>query len=245
MTALLSVPTPDHSDRGGAYERWLTALHAAGSRTTPRAEGEAVAQCPAHEDRTASLSLSRAETGVLVCCHAGCGIDDILTGLGLARRDLFDDPQARRAGYAVTAEYPYTDEHGQVLFVKERRWPKDFRQYRPGPGGRREYRLGDVRRVLYRLGDVQAAITAGHPVWLVEGEKDADTLTRAGAVATTWPDGAWQPGSKPKWRPDYTHQLAGAQVVIVADDDLPGRHTATTIAALLHGTATSVRVVLP
>jgi hypothetical protein len=246
MTALLSIPTPGHGEGPGAFARFLAALETAGSHITPRGPGEVAAQCPAHDDRTASLSVSRSPAGVLVCCHAGCSIDDILTALQLARRDLFDEPRARRTGYTVTAEYPYRDEHGAVLFVKERRWPKAFTQYRPVAGGGREYKLGTVRRVLYRLPAVAAAIAAGETVWLAEGEKDADALAAAGGVcATTWPEGAWQPGARPKWRPDYTTILAGAHVVIVADDDEPGRHTAATIATLLAGTAADVRVVLP
>jgi hypothetical protein len=245
MTALVSVPTSGHGQGSGAFARFLTALETAGSRITPRGPGEVAAQCPAHDDHTASLSVSRCETGVLVHCHAGCGIDGILAALHLARGDLFDESRARRAGFTVVAEYPYTDEHGAVLFVKERRWPKDFRQYKPGPDGRREYKLGTVRRVLYRMPDVTAAIAAGAPVWLAEGEKDADALAAAGVCATTWPEGAWTPGARPKWRPEYTATLAGAHVVLVADDDEPGRHTAATIARLLTGAAASVRVVLP
>ena len=49
-----------------------------------------VARCPAHKDRTPSLSIGRGRDGrVLLCCHAGCKGDDILRALNLDWKDLF------------------------------------------------------------------------------------------------------------------------------------------------------------
>lgn len=43
-----------------------------------------VARCPAHEDRSPSLSIKDAGGGrTLVHCHAGCGAIDVLDSLGL------------------------------------------------------------------------------------------------------------------------------------------------------------------
>src|SRR5262245_3941719 len=45
-----------------------------------------IARCPAHEDRTPSLSIGQAEDRVLVHCHAGCSqeaVVDKLKSLGL------------------------------------------------------------------------------------------------------------------------------------------------------------------
>jgi hypothetical protein len=202
------------------------------------------ARCPAHQDRNASLSFTTAQqfAGVVVKCHAGCSVDDILVALELARSDLFDEPRQAKQG-AVVAEYPYTDESGTVLYIKQRRWPKDFRQYAPTPDGGRSWSLNGVRRVLYRLPELIAAIDAGQSIYLVEGEKDADALVRAGVVATTWTEGAWQFGARSKWRRNYTEQLAEAHVVIVQDRDAPGRHTAKEIAAELKQHATSIKIV--
>lgn len=48
------------------------------------------ARCPAHEDRTASLSVSEAPDGrVLLHCFAGCGAGDVVAALGLRLGDLF------------------------------------------------------------------------------------------------------------------------------------------------------------
>jgi hypothetical protein len=58
-----------------------------------------MARCPAHVDKTPSLSISEGEGGkLLIHCHAGCELKPILTAVGLTERDLFpprsegDDP---------------------------------------------------------------------------------------------------------------------------------------------------------
>jgi hypothetical protein len=51
------------------------------------------ARCPAHNDRSPSLSIREGDDGrVLVICRAGCSLDSILAALKLARRDLFAGP---------------------------------------------------------------------------------------------------------------------------------------------------------
>jgi hypothetical protein len=55
------------------------------------ADGKYVCRCPAHKDKSPSLSISRGEHGVLLYCHAGCSIEAILTALDLSASQLFDD----------------------------------------------------------------------------------------------------------------------------------------------------------
>jgi hypothetical protein len=51
-----------------------------------------VARCPAHEDRSPSLSVREGGEGrVLVYCHAGCPTEDVVAAIGLTMRDLFAD----------------------------------------------------------------------------------------------------------------------------------------------------------
>lgn len=51
------------------------------------------ARCPAHADRTPSLSISEGQDGrVLLRCFAGCTVSEILAALGLGLRDLFAGP---------------------------------------------------------------------------------------------------------------------------------------------------------
>ena len=159
--------------------------------------------------------------------------------------DLFDNPRDQQRGYTVEAEYKYCDDHGKVLYVKERRYPKDFRQYIPLPDGSRQWSLNGVRRVLYRLPQVLAAIAKGETIFLAEGEKDVQALEAAGVVATTWPEGAWLPGAQPKWRTEYSKQLTGANLIIVQDRDDAGRPAAKHIAAELKQHAASVEIIEP
>lgn len=50
-------------------------------------------KCPAHEDRSPSLSVKVLDDGrVLVHCHAGCSAPDVVAALGLSLGDLFPEP---------------------------------------------------------------------------------------------------------------------------------------------------------
>lgn len=62
-------------------------------RLDPRQSGNGYAcRCPAHEDRSPSLSIGLGDDGrVLLTCHAGCTLDAILAALGLEPRNLFPD----------------------------------------------------------------------------------------------------------------------------------------------------------
>ena len=90
--------------------------------------------------------------------------------------------------------------------------------------------------MLYRLPELLAADSA-HTVFVVEGEKDVDRLWAGGLVATTNPHGAG------KWRPEYGESLRGRHVVILPDNDAPGRAHGEHVAHALHDQAASVRVV--
>lgn len=57
-----------------------------------------VARCPAHEDRSPSLSIARGGDRWLVHCFAGCYPIDVMAALGLELADLFDDRQYRPRG---------------------------------------------------------------------------------------------------------------------------------------------------
>lgn len=231
-----------------AMERVLAGLADAGCTLS---NGGRAATCPAHEDRAPSLSIGtrKDKAGVLLRCHAGCSLEDVLTALKLNAADLFDEPgkpsAKSRLRSSVVARYAYTDEAGTLLYEKVRLEPKDFRQRRPDGSGGWSWSLGDTRRVLYRLPAVLAAVAAGETVYVCEGEKDADAVTAAGGCGTTWTEGAWREGTTPKWKPVYTQALTGAHVVVVRDRDDTGLHTASSIAVQLEGVATTVVVVEP
>jgi hypothetical protein len=59
-----------------------------------------MARCPAHEDRTPSLSVREAIDGkVLLTCHAGCSLDRIVAALGLTIADLFPNTHGARRSH--------------------------------------------------------------------------------------------------------------------------------------------------
>jgi len=57
------------------------------------------AKCPAHADRSPSLSITEGDKGILLKCWAECTLDEICTVLGIQPKDLFYDrgvPRSRR-----------------------------------------------------------------------------------------------------------------------------------------------------
>lgn len=51
-----------------------------------------VAQCPAHDDKTPSLSIKLGNSGkILIYDFGGCGALEVLESIGLSQHDLFPD----------------------------------------------------------------------------------------------------------------------------------------------------------
>lgn len=217
-------------------EEALTALRARG--TVPKRAGEGwTAKCPAHDDSTASLSLRAGDSKPLIMnCHAGCDHASIKAALGIPDRKppgtaskAHVPPASPAPRPTIVATYPYTDEHGEVLYEAVRYEPKTFRQRRPNGEGGWTHTLGDVRLVLYQLPLVLNAAGNGGVVYIAEGEKDVHAIhEHTLEVATCSPMGAG------KWRDHYADALTGASaIVIIADKDAPGYKHAETIAASL------------
>jgi putative DNA primase/helicase len=230
---------------GGPVERVLAKL--AGVKRAGRGW---MATCPAHDDRQASLSISTGTDGrVLLKCHAGCDTVTICDRIDVAIVDLFAGPPksataritepapAETRAQKMVKSYDYTDADGNLLFQVCRFEPKTFRQRRRTPDGDWMWGLGQVAPVLYRLPDVIEAVAMGRAVYVVEGEKDADALAELGYCATTAPMGAG------KWREQFADVLAGAPVVVLPDNDDPGRTHAEGVAATCFERGSVVKVV--
>lgn len=203
------------------------------------------ALCPAHPDTKPSLSVREGADGrILLCCHAGCATERVVAALGLRMADLFPDrhgPKAKtssRPTRKIVAAYDYTDADGRLLFQVVRFEPKGFAQRRPDPTAPDgwTWNLKGIEPVLYRLPQVLEAVRAGEMVFICEGEKDCDNLAALGLCATTCPMGAG------KWQESYAEALAGADVVILPDNDEPGRRHARQVAESLHRRGCTVRV---
>ncbi|MBE0430084.1 MAG: AAA family ATPase [Thermoleophilia bacterium] len=201
--------------------------------------GTWTARCPSHDDKRSSLSVSEDAGGkVLLRCHAGCEVEAVVAAMDLEMKDLFPDSgQDKKQKKVIVATYDYTDESGLLLYQAVRYQPKNFKQRRPDGKGGWIWSLKDTRRVLYRLPQIIVAIAAGETIHVVEGEKDADALAGLGLVATCNCGGAG------KWRKEYSEALSGAHVVILPDNDEPGRDHATKVKAALEGIAAHVVVI--
>lgn len=60
------------------------------------APGRWLAKCPAHGDRSPSLTIRLEDDGrILLHCFAGCAAPDVVAALGLGMTDLFPEPLTR------------------------------------------------------------------------------------------------------------------------------------------------------
>lgn len=214
-------------------------------------------RCPAHADGTASLAVMPQDTGrVLLTCHAGCGVRDVLDAVGLTWAAVMppDDGSWKDADNGLwtpagqaSEVYRYCDEGGglayEVLRIPQGDGRKEFRQRRPDPAapGRWVWNLKDVRRLPYRLPELLRGLRDGEEIIVCEGEKDVNTAVARGRVATCNSSGA------KKFTADHAEWFKGfeASVVVVADADEPGREHARIVKALLEGVGAKVRIAEP
>lgn len=179
------------------------------------------ARCPAHDDHTASLSITTSATGaILLKCFAGCTYHDIITKLGLSSKQLAPSHPKEKT---LVATYDYKDAVGVLRYQVCRFAPKDFRQRQPDGNGGWIWNMKNVRRIPYRLNELAGNTT----IYIAEGEKDVDNLWSRGCPATTNVGGAG------KWRDSDSDALKAAgvgRVILLPDNDDPGRDHMTTVA---------------
>jgi len=220
-----------------------------------KANGQWVASCPVpghgkgNGDKNPSLSISINDDGKpLFHCHGGCTQEDVFNTIKdmrlLPELEERPDPLANikpLPQIKFDQEWEYQDEDRTTVFVKQRmkigESGKTYRLYKVDPDGRRHPTLGDARIVPYKLPELLDAKTAGRIIYVVEGEKAADALISIGVTATTAHTGA---GS---WPEAITEYFAGANVVIVPDNDLPGWRYAQKAVEAIWGIAKNVKVV--
>ena len=221
------------------YQQYVPSITAKGK--------EYWACCPFHDEKTPSFAF-RGETGEFFCqgCKTGGdiftyyakqnGLDvkaDFLKVINGIANDFSISNGQGRVKTDIVKTYDYTDATGKLLFQVCRMEPKDFRQRRPDGNGDWIWKTKGVKPVLYHLPEVIRA----DEVLIVEGEKDADSLSELGFMATT------NPGGAEKWRDDYSEYLKGKQVVIIPDNDEPGHKHAAQVARSLAGISSSIKVI--
>jgi putative DNA primase/helicase len=100
---------------------------------------------------------------------------------------------------------------------------------------------GADTKIMYRIDDVRRAISEDRVIAIVEGEKDADTLWHVGIPATCNAHGASEPGKKPKWLRAHSAYLAGADLVVLNDNDPAGYEHTEAICKQSAGVAKRIR----
>lgn len=223
--------------------------------------------CPAHKDKEASLTVSEGDKGKPVLfCHAGCKTEDILNAIGLELSDLNEDkpaqtwksrlewymsekaPNGKNRGYGegvqITAVYDYKDAAGRYLYSKVRFeggriQKKEIRYYTIDYAAdtAKATKKKEQPAVLYRLPEVMKAVREGWPVYIVEGEKDVETLRALPdkhRIVTT-------AGSASDWRADFAQIFTGARVILLPDNDKAGTELADKVERDLKEYAHSVK----
>lgn len=214
---------------------------------------KAQARCPCHDDKQASLTITKGRRSALLHCHAGCNFEDIIQKVGLKKQDLYFEerpPGSSWRAYVegrehkrIEAVYNYVSYiNGECEFTKIRMQDKRI-IYGVLCNGRFTYGLGgkhrkDLKSVYGDLKALNKAIAEGKPIFVPEGEKDVDTLTKRGYTATTY-------GAVNDWQSEFATLFKGAEVYILADNDEPGRKVANTILSDLKGIAKSAKVIVP
>ena len=213
--------------------------------------GQWLASCPVpghgsgNGDKNPSLSITESDGKVLFHCHAGCDQREVFDAVR-ERNLLPSTPKREEISFTqhqqpiLEKEWVYRAEDGAELFTKRRYKTSDakgktYSIHRVDATGKRIAGLKDTRIVPLNLPELLAAKQAGKAIYLVEGEKAADALASIGAVATTSHTGA---GS---WPTEITQYFSGANVVVIPDNDEPGRSYAKRAIAHLLPVAKSVR----
>lgn len=178
------------------------------------------ALCPAHDDKKQSLTITDAGDKILMHCHAGCDVKDILKKLGLKESDLFNNEGSNYMS-TIDKEYLYTDEENRILYKVIRFFPKRFQQAK-WENGKWHNNMENVKRVPYNLPN----ILKSEEIYFVEGEKDADNLNDIGLTATTTVGGAL---GFVKYQKEYMKYFKNKAIYIVPDNDDAGQKYAKNI----------------
>jgi hypothetical protein len=210
--------------------------------------GEILCPGPNHSEADRSLAVKLddgAPDGFVVHSFAG---DDEIQCRDYVRKKLRlppFEPHAKKNGtngggaaWQIISEHVYRDEVGKpYLRVRKCLDGEGRKQYPQAHWDGAAWVKGKPQgpKIPYRLPELLAApITA--IIYVVEGERCADTLAKLGFIATTNSEGAG------KWSNDLNEHFKGRHVVILGDNDRPGRMHVQRVAKSLHAIAATVRV---
>lgn len=170
----------------------------------------------------------------------------------------------------IEAIYKFYDENGDLAYEKIRKKGKKFlhRRYIDGetvwgmeegiytetfpgskswsikerPGAKKAYYPGQ-EQLLYNLPNVIKGIKEEQTIFITEGEKDSDSLITRGLIATTTSIGATKGDLGKKWPSRFNSFFKGANVVLLPDNDEPGKRFMEHIAIELKNIANNIKIV--
>ena len=212
--------------------------------------------CPCHNDKQASLTISKGDRCTLFKCFAGCNFEDILGAVGLDKKDTFYDAEPEkpktnwkryvesREKKKIEAVYNYISSvDGSYCFTKIRLEGKKI-LYGVITNERFTYGLPkgtsrkDFKAFYGDLETLKETISEGKTIFIVEGEKDVNTLTKQGYTAFTY-------GGCSDWQVDFAELVRGADVFILRDNDQAGLKVAQTILNDIKNLAKSAKIINP
>ncbi len=177
---------------------------------------------------------------------------DRLTWFYASEYKWTDEHDEEHRGYGegvfCAAQYPYYNEDGKYLYTKLRFEGgsiegKLIRYYFIDHinDKARSLKASEVDRTLYRLPQFLLLKKKARWVYIVEGEKDVETLRELGngfgCVTTA--------GGAADWRPEYARYFKGLDVCILQDNDEPGEKLSKMIVRDLRPYAHFVKIVVP
>lgn len=223
-------------------------------QVTKRYSDRAQAKCPAHDDKQASLTITKGRKCTLFRCHAGCGLDSILSAAGLEKKDTFYELEyskqsnwrfyvESREKRQVEAVYNYVSCNGRYAYTKIRLDGKKFiygilADDRFTYGLPRNTPRKSFKAIYGNIKAINKAVADDMPVFIVEGEKDTNALNRRGYAAFCC-------GGANDWNPEIAGIVQNANVIILADNDDAGMNSANTILQDVQNVAKSAKIVIP
>ena len=217
-----------------------------------RGTGKAQCICPAHVDTKASLTLTDGNDRALISCHAGCSAEKVVDAAGLKMSDLFyGDGLAKERWRAyienrekrkIEAVYNYASINGDYAYTKVRLEGKKMlfgilsnERFAYGLNGKNKKTFNAVYG---SISSIKRAIERKEPVFIPEGEKDVNTLVKKGYTAFSC-------GGANDWNKNVSELCKDADVIVLADNDDPGKKLASTVVRDLKGTAKSIKIIIP
>ena len=228
-------------------------------------------RCPCHEDNKQSLITSeKADGKILIYDQAGCDTKDIIHALGLEVSDVFDtkEPEClERLRWFYANKYTYYDESGkkhegygdgvriaaEYKYIKCGKYLYSKIRFEGGQIDGKLIRYYEIDREkdesrpcnenrpheLYRYDEFLRYRKESKYAFYVEGEKDVETMVKNGYLCCT------TAGGSNDWRAEFAEVFKGLNVVIIADNDQPGKKSAEKIRKDLRRYAHSIRIITP